>query len=66
MDEYDEDNDILHFDDMYSWCQETHYNYASFRSIRGYGSARNYNYNVATNTHTNVGWRPVLEKLKTE
>lgn len=24
-DEYDEDNDILHFDNMYSWCQETYY-----------------------------------------
>lgn len=65
-DEYDEDNDILHFDDMYSWCQETHYNYASYRSIRGCNSARYSNcYNVA-NPNTNLGWRPVLEKLKTE
>lgn len=66
MDEYDEDNDILHFDDMYSWCQETHYNYASNRSVRGYHSARSYYYVDAPSTHTNLGWRPVLEKLKTE
>lgn len=66
MDEYDEDNDILHFDDMYSWCQETHYNYASHRSIRGFDSARYYNCYNATYANTNLGWRPVLEKLKTE
>lgn len=65
-DEYDEDNDILHFDNMYSWCQEAYCDDASYRSIRGCNSARNYNYNNATNADTNFGWRPVLEKLKTE
>ena len=64
--EYNEDNEILHFDDMYSWCQETDCDYTSYRSIRGYGSARDYNSHVATFTRLDIGWRPVLKKLKTE
>ena len=66
MDEYNEDNDLLHFDDMYSWCQETDCDYSSSRSIRGYNSARNYRNNGATSTNTSVGWRPTLEKLNAE
>ena len=66
MGEYNEDNEILHFDDMYTWCQETYYNNASSRSLRGYYSARYFNYYSATYTSTSFGWRPVLEKLKTE
>lgn len=65
-DEYDEDNDILHFDNMYSWCQETYYDDASDRSIRGYNSARSYNCCDTTTTDAIIGWRPVLEKLITE
>lgn len=66
MDEYNEDNDLLHFDNMYSWCQETDCDYSSARSVRGYGSARNYGNLNATSTYTNLGWRPALEKLNTE
>jgi hypothetical protein len=66
MDEYNEDNDLLHYDNMYSWCQETDCDYSSIRSFRGYNSARYCNHNYATNSYTYVGWRPVLEKLNTE
>ena len=66
MDEYNEDNDLLHYDNMYSWCQETDCDYASYRSIRGYGSAHYYNNNGATNSDPDVGWRPALEKLNAE
>lgn len=66
MDEYNEDNDLLHYDNMYSWCQETDCDYASTRSIRGYYSARYYNGNNAANATTIVGWRPALEKLNAE
>lgn len=66
MSEYNEDNEILHFDDMYSWCQETNCDYSSYRSIRGYGSARNCGNHDATGTNTGIGWRPALEKLNTE
>lgn len=66
MSEYNEDNEVLNFDNMYSWCQETDCDYASYRSIRGYTSARSYSDFGATDTHTYVGWRPALEKLNTE
>lgn len=65
MDEYNEDNDLLHFD-MYSWCQETDCDYSFDRSVRGYGSARSYDDSSATDTLTYLGWRPVLEKLNAE
>lgn len=66
MDEYNEDNDLLHFDNMYSWCQETDCDYSSNRSIRGYYSARGCDYDDAALPYAYVGWRPVLEKLITE
>lgn len=40
MSEYNEGNKVLHFNDMYSWCQETDCDYSSYRSLRGYRSAR--------------------------
>ena len=66
MDEYNEDNDLLHYDNMYSWCQETDCDYLSHRSDRGYNSARNYYDDISTSTNTTIGWRPALEKLNTE
>lgn len=66
MDEYNEDNNLLHYDNMYSWCQETDCDYSSSRSVRGYGSARGCNDHNATSTSASLGWRPALEKLNTE
>lgn len=66
MGEYNEDNEILHFDDMYSWCQETDCDYSSGRSVRGCYAARYYSSPTSSFTNTSIGWRPVLEKLKTE
>lgn len=66
MSEYNEDNEILHFDDMYSWCQETNCDYSSYRSMRGCATARIYGYSTSSYADTYIGWRPVLEKLKTE
>lgn len=42
MSEYNEGNKVLHFNNMYSWCQETDCDYSSTRSVRGYHSARYY------------------------
>ena len=66
MDEYNEDNDLLHYDNMYSWCQETDCDYASYRSVRGCISARYCSDDVASYASAGVGWRPALEKLNTE
>ena len=63
MDEYNEDNDLTHYKDMYTICQETDCDYSDCRSTRGYSSARNYYYSFATNTSTYLAFRPVLEDL---
>lgn len=34
------------------------------RAIRGYNSARNWNYNNADNRNDNIGWRPALLEPK--
>lgn len=49
----------------YSWCQETYRDNASYRSIRGYSSARYYIYGASSGRRSYCGWRPVLEILNT-
>lgn len=66
MDKYDEDDDILHFSNMYSWCQETDCDCSSNRLLRGYNSARYCGSNSATGANAYIGWRPAIEKLITE
>lgn len=51
---------------IYSWCQETYAENASYRAHRGYYSARLWNYNSSGNRSTGVGFRPVLEILNTD
>lgn len=63
MDEYNEDNDLTHYKDMYTICQETDCDYSDYRSVRGYNSARTYNNNFATYTYACVAFRPALEDL---
>lgn len=63
IDAVGESNDITHWKSIYSWCQETYYDGASGRSLRGSGSARDYNRSTATTAHSSLGWRPVLEVL---
>ena len=63
MDEYNEDNSLAHFEDMYTICQETDCDYSDYRSIRGYNSARYYDIDSATYTDAGVAFRPALEIL---
>lgn len=63
MDEYNEDNSLLHYDDMYTICQEADCDFSDYRSIRGYGSARSCDDHGATGTGTYVAFRPALEEL---
>lgn len=51
---------------VYSWCQETYSGNASYRAIRGYNSARDYNWNSSSNRSAFCGFRPVLEILNTD
>ena len=59
-------NQLWHWVGVYSWCQETWAENASYRAFRGYNSARNWNYDGATYQHAFVGFRPVLEVLNTD
>ena len=59
-------NQLWHWVGVYSWCQETWAENASYRAHRGYNSARYWDCNYATNQSALVGFRPVLEVLNTD
>lgn len=59
-------NQLWHWVGVYSWCQETWAENASYRAFRGYYSAR-YWYNYSSGYRSvDVGFRPVLEVLNTD
>lgn len=66
MDEYHEDNNLTHFEDMYTICQETDCDYSAYRSVRGSSSARYCNGYVATYAYARLAFRPALEELNPE
>ena len=59
-------NQLWHWVGVYSWCQETWAENASYRAYRGYLSARYWNYYSSGNRYVIVGFRPVLEVLNTD
>ena len=59
-------NQLWHWVGVYSWCQETWAENASNRALRGYYSARFWNYYSSGNRYVGVGFRPVLEVLNTD
>lgn len=59
-------NQLWHWVGVYSWCQETWAENASSRAIRGFNSARHWNFNLAAHQYASVGFRPVLEVLNTD
>ena len=60
-------NQLWHWTGVYSWCQETWAENASYRAVRGYSSVRIWNdSDSATFSNPNVGFRPVLEILNTD
>ena len=59
-------NQLWHWVGVYSWCQETWAENASYRATRGSHSARGW-YNFASGYRdVTVGFRPVLEVLNTD
>ena len=59
-------NQLWHWVGVYSWCQETWAENASFRALRGCISARRWNDYSSGHRNVNVGFRPVLEVLNTD
>ena len=58
-----ESNDIMHWESMYSWCQDADPDWASTRAVRGYRSARTWYFSSATYRSVGVGFRPAVEIL---
>ena len=56
-------NEIWHWKDMYTWCQETTTSGSSYRTLRGYSSASHWNNNTSHNNYGHSGFRPALEIL---
>lgn len=59
-------NQLWHWVGVYSWCQETWAENASFRARRGYFSARFWDYISSGYRYVTLGFRPVLEVLNTD
>ena len=59
-------NQLWHWVGVYSWCQETWAENASYRANRGYDSARYWDNSSSGTRHVYVGFRPVLEVLNTD
>ena len=51
---------------VYSWCQETYAENASYRVYRGYFSARLFIWSSSGYRYADLGFRPVLEILNTD
>ena len=66
LDDLGEDDGLWHWSDGYFWGQETSRRFASSRAVRGWSSARYWNYDSATYRYVYVGFRPVLEPLAPE
>ena len=59
-------NQFWNWFNVYSWCQETYAEGASYRATRGYNSARYWLDNSSGGRLVRVGFRPVLEILNTD
>ena len=59
-------NQLWHWVGVYSWCQETWAENASYRASRGYTSARLWYFDSSGYRYVIVGFRPVLEVLNTD
>ena len=59
-------NQLWHWVGVYSWCQETWAENASYRAFRGYFSARYWYIHSSGYRIVDVGFRPVLEVLNTD
>ena len=59
-------NQLWHWVGVYSWCQETWAENASYRAYRGYNSACSWHNRSSGRRDVPVGFRPVLEVLNTD
>lgn len=58
-----EDNAIMHWKSIYSWCQDVRPGWPLSRVVRGFRSARYRSGCIAANRYMDIGFRPVIEVL---
>lgn len=66
LDAVGEDDTLWHWDHKFFWGQEPVSGSVSHRAIRGYTSARRYNWGTSSSRNARYGFRPALEPLPTD
>lgn len=66
LDAVGEDDTLWHWDHKFFWGQEPVSGSVSHRAIRGYTSARNWDYDSSGGRDARLGFRPALEPLPTD
>lgn len=66
LDAVGEDDTLWHWDHKFFWGQEPVSGSVSFRALRGYGSARGWNWDASSTRRASLGFRPALEPLPTD
>lgn len=66
LDAVGEDDTLWHWDHKFFWGQEPVSGSVSHRAIRGYISARDYNWHSSSTRYAYSGFRPALEPLPTD
>lgn len=61
-----ENNSVMHWKGIFSWCQDALRNYPASRALRGYFSARYWYYNSASSRDAYLGFRPAFEILDSD
>lgn len=61
-----ESDELTHWRNMYSWCQDKDLHLASHRAVRGYPSARYWGDFSATHRYVRVGFRPAFDVLDSD
>ena len=65
LDAVGEDNALWHWDRIFFWGQESVSGLASYRAIRGYNSARYWNWYISSFRTASLGFRPALAPMPT-
>lgn len=63
LDVVGENDDLWHWDEIFFWGQDAFNTHASYRVVRGYGSARRLEAVNKFVRHSSLGFRPVLDLL---
>lgn len=66
LDAVGEDDTLWHWDHKFFWGQEPVSGSVSPRALRGYDSARRWNWRVSSSRCARLGFRPALEPLPTD